>query len=1025
MSADDVWAVGGSTIAHWNGRTWSSVAAPALAGLDLKDVEAIASDDVWAVGSVAETPAGVALHWNGVLWTRVELPFTSSETEGFDAVSASGRDDVWVAGNSKPESMGSAPVDGSGIANWDGSAWTLHLTPMGAVDIVALAPNDVWASYNDGSRTSSWGQTIHWNGSEWVQKRSWSSDGTEGESYTSGRAVALSAAGPDSVWGGGALPRGPFFSGLVVPLRGSGGETGTPVGLASLEARLPTDVWASGGDGHVLRWDGIRWQWVETATPLDRPFTAMAAVAADDVWAIQENGKIQHFAPRCAPVATERPKIRIQAKPGTLRAVSDKFDDGSLSGWTISASGAVVSERDGRLEVTPPVTTRGFGEILSGVTDGRGDYATVELVSAGSQSVAALTSWFQLQDAGTASNVALKVGQGVLRASKRIGGAETVLASVPYDAQAVRWLRLREAFGRTYWEYSADRVEWRTLHAETDPFAMNAVRLQIGAGKSAAAGNAGTVAFDNVSPSRYGNGDTLSSTTGSWESASALQFEYYWFLCARSIETDASRDSFRPYQTLHGNCVANIGNPSVERTAALEIDASGYYDGVSLPELTARVAVTAASGSNRDWVFSEPFTLDLQVPTPREEILLAGNAVEGSKLYPAGSEDSPYDEVIGAQWTNAMAVSFTWYRCGPDGTGCKFVAGASFEHYDLGAADVGKRIFARLTGQNHANSAAYDTPLTAVITGAPTNASPPVVSGDPVEARTLTVSRGTWNGSPTGYAYQWQRCDVAGDNCAPISGATSSTYLLGASDVDKTLRGTVTASNADGSAAATSANTPVIRPVRPAVTAPTAAFAAVTNVQVAWAPGSPAAIASYDVRYREGTTTAAFGAYTSWKNVVPVRSAWFAGSPGSTYCFSARARTSAGTVSDWSGERCTAVPLDDRALTTSGTWTRVTNSAYYLSTYTRTTSFNVSLKILNLQARRLALVATRCPSCGIVNVFWNGSLLKQINLYAASTLRKQIIDVGTFANVQTGTVEVRVVSSGKAVEIDGLGASRT
>ena len=78
------------------------------------------------------------------------------------------------------------------------------------------------------------------------------------------------------------------------------------------------------------------------------------------------------------------------------------------------------------------------------------------------------------------------------------------------------------------------------------------------------------------------------------------------------------------------------------------------------------------------------------------------------------------------------------------------------------------------------------------------------------EGSTLTGSTGTWDYSPTSYAYQWQRCDAAGANCVDIGGATSSTYVVQAADVTHTLVLAVTATNAAGPATATSDPTAVV-----------------------------------------------------------------------------------------------------------------------------------------------------------------------------------------------------------------------
>jgi len=100
---------------------------------------------------------------------------------------------------------------------------------------------------------------------------------------------------------------------------------------------------------------------------------------------------------------------------------------------------------------------------------------------------------------------------------------------------------------------------------------------------------------------------------------------------------------------------------------------------------------------------------------------------------------------------------------------------------------------------------------------APTNTGSPAISGTAQEGSTLTASNGSWTSSSTvTYAYAWQRCDANGANCAAISGATKSTYVLASADIGKTLRVTVTASNADGSSSSTSAQTAAITAKAPA-----------------------------------------------------------------------------------------------------------------------------------------------------------------------------------------------------------------
>jgi hypothetical protein len=99
---------------------------------------------------------------------------------------------------------------------------------------------------------------------------------------------------------------------------------------------------------------------------------------------------------------------------------------------------------------------------------------------------------------------------------------------------------------------------------------------------------------------------------------------------------------------------------------------------------------------------------------------------------------------------------------------------------------------------------------------APANTSLPVISGTAQGGSRLTSSTGSWSGSPTSYAYQWQRCDSAGANCGAISGATNSSYLLASADQGATIRASVTATNSAGSTTAVSAATGLVQ----AATAP-------------------------------------------------------------------------------------------------------------------------------------------------------------------------------------------------------------
>ncbi len=81
----------------------------------------------------------------------------------------------------------------------------------------------------------------------------------------------------------------------------------------------------------------------------------------------------------------------------------------------------------------------------------------------------------------------------------------------------------------------------------------------------------------------------------------------------------------------------------------------------------------------------------------------------------------------------------------------------------------------------------------------PANTSLPSISGTTEEGQTLTVSHGDWSNSPTAYSEHWELCNASGGDCAAISGATGSGYVLPASSEGSTIRVQEIASNGSGS----------------------------------------------------------------------------------------------------------------------------------------------------------------------------------------------------------------------------------
>lgn len=249
VAADDVWAVGlYNSVAdgtgpirplaqHWDGSTWTVVAAPeaGVSGL-LVDVAAAASDDVWAVGSYSVTPGDLRAliqHWDGTSWTSVPSPEVGFY-HALNAVAVTAPDDVWALGRMNKDGQWTTLVE-----HWDGTAWTVVPSgsqPGGILNAIAVAaPDDIWAV---GTATvANTVVTMHWNGSAWSV-------------FANGLAAItlddVTAVGPDDVW---AVGTGPDIGPLTVHWDGQAWRAAPSIGgftFHSATSFAHGDVWAVG-----------------------------------------------------------------------------------------------------------------------------------------------------------------------------------------------------------------------------------------------------------------------------------------------------------------------------------------------------------------------------------------------------------------------------------------------------------------------------------------------------------------------------------------------------------------------------------------------------------------------------------------------------------------------------------------------------------------------------------------------------------------------------------------------------------
>ncbi|HKO75174.1 MAG TPA: hypothetical protein VJU01_07655, partial [Gaiellaceae bacterium] len=214
-------------------------------------------------------------------------------------------------------------------------------------------------------------------------------------------------------------------------------------------------------------------------------------------------------------------------------------------------------------------------------------------------------------------------------------------------------------------------------------------------------------------------------------------------------------------------------------------------------------------------------------------------------------------------------------------------------------------------------------------------------------------------------------------------------------------------------------------PAGGAITSSLPRFARSTSFDLAWAGAtdSGSGVATYDVYGMRAPYSGGFGAGSVFKTTAGPDSATFTGLSGSTYCFFTVVTDTVGNSSLPSAQRCTALPVDDGALSGAGWKKRSGQFGYYRGTYKQSSAKGATLALAGVEAKRISLVAVVCPGCGAVSVFQGKKLLKRVNL-AASTVQHRIIPIAAFGGAHTGKVTVTVTSSGRPVLVDGLGISR-
>jgi hypothetical protein len=180
VSTNDIWAAGskyfgGTTyktlIEHWNGTKWSIVSGLHVPGKSnmINDVQAISTNDVWAIGRYLDNNSvyhTILEHWNGTNWSITPGSDQANNNDQYlPSLAALSDNNIWAAGSVN----GSKDILQTLVEHWDGSKWSVVSSPnLGSgwnqlFGIAALSTNDIWAVGSASLQTL----TEHWNGTKW------------------------------------------------------------------------------------------------------------------------------------------------------------------------------------------------------------------------------------------------------------------------------------------------------------------------------------------------------------------------------------------------------------------------------------------------------------------------------------------------------------------------------------------------------------------------------------------------------------------------------------------------------------------------------------------------------------------------------------------------------------------------------------------------------------------------------------------------------------------------------------------
>jgi hypothetical protein len=270
-------------------------------------------------------------------------------------------------------------------------------------------------------------------------------------------------------------------------------------------------------------------------------------------------------------------------------------------------------------------------------------------------------------------------------------------------------------------------------------------------------------------------GATLTATAGAW-TQDPEHFEYQWESC----------------NSLGAECADVVGSHEHQYTPTDAVAGD-----------TIRVTVTAVNGGGTAHAHSSASEAVKAAVAPANT---AAPTISGAAYDGANATAAP------GTWSGTPVVySYQWERCDSKGEHCEAIESATNSEYPISDADIFRTLRATVTATNDAGTAhATASPTSVIAPEPPGELTPPTISGTPDVHQVLVGSGGGWYGTERELTYQWEHCNSAGGECAPIPGADETELNLNGEDEGNTVRLRVGAGSDAAALSDVSPATPVI-----------------------------------------------------------------------------------------------------------------------------------------------------------------------------------------------------------------------